>query len=111
MTEISNAGDRVLGMRPSMIAEGSKFAARVHGGKNVPTITMSVSGVTSEVPFDTDILFGSDEEKNFNYDEELFQTARLQVGQDNSILAEWNFEVIEDEPPLAIFVGVPQETH
>ena len=111
LTEMSNAGDLVLGMRPSMIAEGSKFVARVHGGKNVPTIKMSVSGVTSEVSFDTDILFGSDEEKNFNYDEELFQTARLQVGQDNSILAEWNFEVIEDEPPLAIFVGVPQETH
>ncbi len=94
-----------------LVAEGSRFVARVHGGNGEPTLKAPSVGADVPTPQEKVVSFQVADEGNYSADKELFESGAIQVFQNHVVLGQWEFEVIVDDDPVVEFSEAPQKTH
>ena len=96
---------------PLMVAEGSRFVARVHGGKDQPILKELLAGLDAATFSESAIPFQSVDDTNYSVDHEILGAGPIQIFQNHAVLGKWEFGVIVDEAPAVGFSRAPQKTH
>ncbi len=82
------------------IPAGSIFAARVHGGRQLPRAIIDAE----------EIAFEAADGENFAAEIELRRGSRLAVTQGGVELGSWSVSILRDQPPTAAFASPPTST-
>ena len=111
LTDRSDAKDFAEPSGRLLVAEGSRFVARVHGGNGEPTL--KAPSVVADVSTSQEkvVAFQVVDEDNYSADQALYHSGPIQVSQNHVVLGQWEFEVIVDGNPVVDFSEAPQKTH
>ena len=111
LTNRPDAADLARVSHPFMVAEGSRFVARVHGGKAQPVLQELPVGSDSATSSGSAIPFQSVGDTNYSVEHEVLRAGPIQIFQSHAVLGQWEFGVIVDEAPQVGFSRAPQKTH
>jgi uncharacterized protein (TIGR02302 family) len=86
------------------VPAGSKFLARLYGGQGAVTLR------TDSDPEATPVAFRQVDALNHELEQEITAGDRLQVSQDDTVVAEWPIAVVPDRAPTVEFAQPPSAT-
>ena len=96
--------------RQMVIAEGSTFVGRVHGGGAVPTLGYQVAVEKGDAPVAVDQKFEVADKDNYIIEHELLTAGNLIIKQGVHEHGTWNIFVEKDEIPVVSFLNPPEAT-
>jgi uncharacterized protein (TIGR02302 family) len=82
------------------VATGSALLGQVHGGGEVPRLTIDTTGEA----------FAAIDKHNFRLERKLTDGKELGLHQGSSLLGRWTIEIVPDNPPTIAFAQPPEAT-